>query len=224
MHTTNPRSRKWRWLGAAGAAFVPALAFAALEVPHEFAAGDPIVAAEMNENFDAVQTEVNALEATLVEQQTELSGHDAAIAANASSASTNAGAIALNASDIDELDGRVTALEGGLQIMAHQVTVTTTLDWTTQTTVVFLDLPGAHVLGGSIDGIPQGARATLSLGHAVFGLGPHSDPIPYHEPIDEFFEEPGVSIVANTPYVIVDASRNGGSATVTFDLTVYYVQ
>jgi len=52
-----------RWLGVGGALLVPALAVAALNIPNTFAAGDPVSAAEMNANFDAVKAKVEELEA-----------------------------------------------------------------------------------------------------------------------------------------------------------------
>lgn len=52
---------------AALALLVPGLAVAALEIPHSFSEGSVVSAEEMNENFEALATEVNAL-ALQVEQ------------------------------------------------------------------------------------------------------------------------------------------------------------
>ena len=59
--------KSWRWLGVAGALIVPTLAVAALQIPNTFSPGDRISASEMNENFAAVKTKVDALEAQLAE-------------------------------------------------------------------------------------------------------------------------------------------------------------
>jgi hypothetical protein len=48
-------------LGVAGALALPALAVAAVELPHLFVAGDVISAAEMNANFKALTDELEAL-------------------------------------------------------------------------------------------------------------------------------------------------------------------
>lgn len=49
----------WRWLVAAGAVFVPATVLGAMTIPHTFTAGTPIKAAEMNENFAAIEEELD---------------------------------------------------------------------------------------------------------------------------------------------------------------------
>ena len=56
-----------KWLGAAAALLVPGIAVAALDVPHTWSTGDPLVADELNENFAAVEEEFNALEAALAD-------------------------------------------------------------------------------------------------------------------------------------------------------------
>ncbi len=56
--------KKWRWLVAAGAVFVPGIVSGALSVPFTFKAGDPIRAADVNANFAALQSRLDALSAT----------------------------------------------------------------------------------------------------------------------------------------------------------------
>jgi type VI protein secretion system component Hcp len=56
--------KKWRWLVAAGAVFVPGIVSGALSLPFTFKAGDPIRAADVNANFAALQTRLDALTLT----------------------------------------------------------------------------------------------------------------------------------------------------------------
>lgn len=56
--------KKWRWLVAAGAVFVPGIVSGALSLPFTFKAGDPIRAADVNANFAALQSRLDALSAT----------------------------------------------------------------------------------------------------------------------------------------------------------------
>ena len=51
----------WRWLGALGAVFVPALVMAALELPFTFKSGGAIKASEVNANFEALAGKIDAL-------------------------------------------------------------------------------------------------------------------------------------------------------------------
>jgi hypothetical protein len=46
--------RQWRWLVALGGILVPGIVFGAFSVPHQFEAGTPIKASEMNANFEAI--------------------------------------------------------------------------------------------------------------------------------------------------------------------------
>jgi hypothetical protein len=57
--------KSWKWLVAMGAVFVPATLLAAVDIPNTFSAGTPIRAAEMNANFNALETFVNDLETTV---------------------------------------------------------------------------------------------------------------------------------------------------------------
>lgn len=59
-------------LGVVGAICIPVATVAALEIPNAFEAGDPVSASRMNENFDAVKTEVEALQTAVDELQDEL--------------------------------------------------------------------------------------------------------------------------------------------------------
>lgn len=59
-------------LGIVGAVCIPAATVAALEIPNRFEAGDPVSASSMNENFDAVKAEVEALQTAVDELQDEL--------------------------------------------------------------------------------------------------------------------------------------------------------
>jgi type VI protein secretion system component Hcp len=53
--------RQWRWLVALGAILVPGIVAGAFSVPHQFEAGTPIRASEMNENFDALSAKLDAI-------------------------------------------------------------------------------------------------------------------------------------------------------------------
>ncbi len=53
--------KKWRVLGIVGALCVPALVTAALSVPFSFKAGDPIKADQVNANFEALRSSLDAL-------------------------------------------------------------------------------------------------------------------------------------------------------------------
>ena len=55
----------YRGIGIAGALFVPALAIAAFTVPNTFVAETVISASAMNQNFDAVASELELLQARL---------------------------------------------------------------------------------------------------------------------------------------------------------------
>jgi hypothetical protein len=61
--------KSWKWLVALGAVFVPASVLA-VSVPNSFTAGTPILAAEMNANFAALETAVTALEASVAAVET----------------------------------------------------------------------------------------------------------------------------------------------------------
>jgi len=66
LKLTMMKSNRWsRISGAALALCVPALAVAAVELPHVFKAGDKLSAAEMNENFEALRAKVAELEQRL---------------------------------------------------------------------------------------------------------------------------------------------------------------
>jgi type VI protein secretion system component Hcp len=56
--------KKWRWLVAAGAVFVPGIVSGALSLPFTFKSGDPIRAADVNANFAALQSRLDALTLT----------------------------------------------------------------------------------------------------------------------------------------------------------------
>lgn len=58
-------SRSYTHLGIAGALLIPTLAVAAVDIPNVFEGGDPVSAAEMNENFDTVAMAVDALETSV---------------------------------------------------------------------------------------------------------------------------------------------------------------
>jgi hypothetical protein len=58
-------NKSWRWLVALGAVFVPAVALGSLTLPYTFVSGTAIKAAEVNANFTAVKTSVDALETGL---------------------------------------------------------------------------------------------------------------------------------------------------------------
>ena len=58
---TSRINRHWRWLVAVGAVFVPAAVMGASTLPFTFSSGTPIRAAEVNANFDALQTKLDAL-------------------------------------------------------------------------------------------------------------------------------------------------------------------
>jgi type VI protein secretion system component Hcp len=58
---TSRINRHWRWLVALGAVFVPAAVMGAGTLPFTFSSGTPIRAAEVNANFDALQTKLDAL-------------------------------------------------------------------------------------------------------------------------------------------------------------------
>src|ERR1700759_3016778 len=53
--------KNWRWLVAAAAVFVPGIVTGALSLPYTFSAGQPIRAAEVNANFEALRARLDAL-------------------------------------------------------------------------------------------------------------------------------------------------------------------
>jgi type VI protein secretion system component Hcp len=53
--------KKWRWLVALAAVFVPGIVTGALSLPFTFSAGSPIRASEVNANFEALRAQVDAL-------------------------------------------------------------------------------------------------------------------------------------------------------------------
>jgi hypothetical protein len=55
--------KRWRWLGVAGALFVPAVAVAAVTLPFTFTPGTPVRASEVNANFAALKEAVDVLQA-----------------------------------------------------------------------------------------------------------------------------------------------------------------
>jgi type VI protein secretion system component Hcp len=55
--------KKWRWLVALGAVFVPGVVTGALSLPFTFSAGQPIRASEVNANFEALRAKLDALSA-----------------------------------------------------------------------------------------------------------------------------------------------------------------
>jgi len=57
------RRRTVRLLGAGLAVLVPALAIAAFNVPHAFQSGEVLTAQNLNDNFNAVKTELESLQA-----------------------------------------------------------------------------------------------------------------------------------------------------------------
>src|SRR6187551_3215285 len=56
-------SKLYTHLGMAGALLIPALAVAAVDIPHMFKGGDRVSASEMNQNFEAMAEAIEALEA-----------------------------------------------------------------------------------------------------------------------------------------------------------------
>jgi type VI protein secretion system component Hcp len=56
--------KKWRWLVALGAVFVPGIVSGALTLPFTFTAGKPIRASEVNANFEALRSQLDALSGT----------------------------------------------------------------------------------------------------------------------------------------------------------------
>src|SRR5262245_56806458 len=60
------------YLGIVGALGVPALAVAAVNIPHVFHAGDEVSSSGMNENFSTLADAVNALEAQLATLEADL--------------------------------------------------------------------------------------------------------------------------------------------------------
>jgi hypothetical protein len=67
------KSNRWsKTVGIALAVCVPALAVAAVELPHVFKAGEKVSAAEMNENFEALQAKLQELEQRLDAEKTHV--------------------------------------------------------------------------------------------------------------------------------------------------------
>ena len=64
-------NRKLGILGVAGALLLPALAVAAFSVPHSFSAGEVISSQQMNSNFAAIKTELEALQTINTARETE---------------------------------------------------------------------------------------------------------------------------------------------------------
>jgi type VI protein secretion system component Hcp len=50
---------QWRWLVAVGGILVPGIVFGAFSVPHQFEAGTPIKASEVNANFEAIAAKLD---------------------------------------------------------------------------------------------------------------------------------------------------------------------
>jgi hypothetical protein len=91
-------------------------------IPHEFTAGEKEVTAEVNENFDALETEVNDNDRRIRDNASAISDHDevitqtkADVSDNSSAISSNASNISINITDIsgilDRLDRVTTQLE-----------------------------------------------------------------------------------------------------------------
>lgn len=68
------RSSQWaKTVGTVLAICVPALAVAAIQLPHVFKAGDKVSAGEMNENFEALRAKVAELEQRLDKETSHVS-------------------------------------------------------------------------------------------------------------------------------------------------------
>jgi hypothetical protein len=103
------KPRHWRWGVALAAVFVPGIATGALTLPHIFAPGAPIRAAEVNANFDAIRQKSDSVEAGLANVQ--------------SSVSTLQGQV----TGLLPLQTQVTTLQGQVATLQGQVTSLQTL-------------------------------------------------------------------------------------------------
>jgi hypothetical protein len=71
------KSNRWlKTVGTVMAVCVPALAVAAVELPHVFHAGDKVSAGEMNENFEALRAKVAELEQRLDAEKSHVASQE----------------------------------------------------------------------------------------------------------------------------------------------------
>jgi type VI protein secretion system component Hcp len=60
------KTNSWKWLVALGAIFVPGLVSGALTLPYSFTSGQPIRAAEVNANFEALRSRIDSIQGTSI--------------------------------------------------------------------------------------------------------------------------------------------------------------
>jgi len=98
--------------------FIGATANAQTEVPNDFQAGTPARAAEVNENFNTLETAIDDNAANVAINTADITANTANAAVNTSSIQTNAANISNNADAIDAV-----ALSSGLQIYSQGVSI-----------------------------------------------------------------------------------------------------
>jgi hypothetical protein len=104
------RAPSVRVLGILGALLVPALAVAAFNLPHAFQSGEVLTAANLNNNFNAVKTELEALQArvTMLENASAAKTDLQALTTRVTTLETNSS----SKTDVQALQSRVTTVEG----------------------------------------------------------------------------------------------------------------
>jgi uncharacterized coiled-coil protein SlyX len=143
---------------------------AALAVPHSFSAGTPAVAAEVNANFDAVQTTINdnftriaALESALAALQTTVSAQATTISNQATAITNLESQITAQATTITNLQSQISAVNAS-NVMALESYLT--VDTLSDSRGPLVQLAGVNlqVING------QGSTETANgLGNLIIG-------------------------------------------------------
>lgn len=111
-------------------------------------------------------------------------------------------------------------------VKTHTATISTTNDWTNQTTCVYFDLPSAKILGVYIQE-PQGVIVKYDMGSTNWGTNSSIwNDLTAFASINEYVKEIGVPSSTNGsrwPWAIIKAERTGGSASTTIQVQVLYM-